>query len=97
MSTPLYLTLEEVILRCRNQVSEGTLRNRQSYRIGPSLIKIGKAILYIQFRSWTVGTGQTSFHANERDLIRFKPPTSGSQKLSRFPTFTVASFSEAAK
>lgn len=89
MSTPLYLTLEEVILRCRNQVSEGTLRNRQSYRIGPSLI--------IQFRSWTVGTGQTSFHANERDLIRFKPPTSGSQKLSRFPTFTVASFSEAAK
>ncbi|MFH0299156.1 DNA-binding protein [Bradyrhizobium sp. 31Argb] len=46
MSTPLYLTLEEVILRYRNQVSEGTLRNWRSYRIGPSFIKIGKAILY---------------------------------------------------
>ena len=43
---PDYLTLEEVVERYRNQVSEGTLRNWRSKRIGPSFIKIGKAILY---------------------------------------------------
>ncbi|WP_235940356.1 helix-turn-helix domain-containing protein [Bradyrhizobium hipponense] len=46
MSTPVYLTLEEVVRRYRNQVSEGTLRNWRSHRIGPSFIKIGKAVLY---------------------------------------------------
>ena len=46
MSVPAYLTLEEVVERYRNQVSEGTLRNWRSKRIGPSFIKIGKAILY---------------------------------------------------
>nr|WP_081334943.1 MULTISPECIES: hypothetical protein [Bradyrhizobium] len=28
------------------RLSEGTLRNWRSYRIGPSFIKVGKAILY---------------------------------------------------
>lgn len=46
MSTPQFLTVEEVVLRYRNQVSEGTLRNWRSMRIGPSFIKIGKAVLY---------------------------------------------------
>ena len=46
MSVSAYLTLEEVVERYRNQVSEGTLRNWRSKRIGPSFIKIGKAILY---------------------------------------------------
>lgn len=46
MSVPLYLTLDEVIERYRNQISEGTLRNWRSKRIGPSFIKIGKAVLY---------------------------------------------------
>ncbi|MCP1848108.1 hypothetical protein J2R80_001931 [Bradyrhizobium sp. USDA 4541] len=46
MSTPLYLTFEEVVLRYRNQVSEGTLGNWRSYRIDPSFIKIGKAVLH---------------------------------------------------
>ncbi|NNU36057.1 helix-turn-helix domain-containing protein [Rhizobium sophorae] len=46
MSISVYLTLEEVVERYRNQVSEGTLRNWRSKRIGPSFIKIGKAILY---------------------------------------------------
>ncbi|TMJ51928.1 MAG: helix-turn-helix domain-containing protein [Alphaproteobacteria bacterium] len=32
--------------RYRRQVSEGTLRNWRSRRIGPPFIKIGKAILY---------------------------------------------------
>jgi len=46
VSVPAYLPLEEVVERYRNQVSEGTLRNWRSKRIGPSFIKIGKAILY---------------------------------------------------
>lgn len=46
MSGPAYLTSEEVIERYRNKVSDGTLRNWRSKRIGPSYIKIGKAILY---------------------------------------------------
>lgn len=46
MSTRAYLTLEDVVARYRGQVSEGTLRNRRTMRIGPSFIKIGKAVLY---------------------------------------------------
>ncbi|MEO5759821.1 MAG: helix-turn-helix domain-containing protein [Mesorhizobium sp.] len=46
MPSPAYLTLEEVITRYRGQVSEGTLRNWRTMRIGPSFIKIGKAVLY---------------------------------------------------
>lgn len=46
VSVPAYLTLEEVVERYRNQVSEGTLRNWRSKRIGPSFVKISKAILY---------------------------------------------------
>lgn len=46
MSVHTYLTNEEVVERYRNQVSEGTLRNWRSKRIGPSFIKIGKAVLY---------------------------------------------------
>ncbi|RJT27553.1 DNA-binding protein [Mesorhizobium waimense] len=34
-----------VVARCRGQVSEGTLRNWRTMRIGPSYIKIGKAVL----------------------------------------------------
>lgn len=41
MSISVYLTLKEVVERYRNQVSEGTLRNWRSKRIGPSFIKIG--------------------------------------------------------
>jgi hypothetical protein len=46
VSSPIFLTLEEVVQRYRDQISEGTLRNWRSMRIGPSFIKIGKAILY---------------------------------------------------
>lgn len=46
MAVPLYLTLEEVVDRYRNQISPGTLRNWRSKRIGPSFIKIGKTVLY---------------------------------------------------
>ena len=46
LSGPIFLTLEEVVERYRRQVNERTLRNWRSMRIGPSFIKIGKAILY---------------------------------------------------
>jgi len=46
VSGPAYLTCEEVIERYRSKVSDGTLRNWRCKRIGPSYIKIGKAILY---------------------------------------------------
>jgi hypothetical protein len=46
LSGPIFLTLEEVVERYRGQVSEGTLRNWRSMRIGPSFTKIGKAVLY---------------------------------------------------
>jgi phosphatidylserine decarboxylase len=44
--SPAYLTLEEVVARYRGQISEGTLRTWRTMRIGPSFIKIGKAVLY---------------------------------------------------
>jgi hypothetical protein len=46
LSGPIFLTLDEVVERYRGQVSEGGLRNWRSMRIGPSFIKIGKAVLY---------------------------------------------------
>jgi hypothetical protein len=41
-----FLNLEEVVERFGGQVSEETRRNWRSMRIGPSFIKIGKAVLY---------------------------------------------------
>jgi hypothetical protein len=46
VSVTAYLTLEEVAERYRYKISDGTLRNWRSKRIGPSFIKVGKAILY---------------------------------------------------
>ena len=46
MSDRMFLTLNEVIERYRGQISEGTLRNWRSMRVGPSFLKIGKAVLY---------------------------------------------------
>ena len=46
MSSPTYLTVDEVMERYRGQVSEGTLRNWRALRIGPSYIKISKVPLY---------------------------------------------------
>jgi hypothetical protein len=42
----MFLTLNEVVERYRGQISEGTLRNWRSMRVGPSFLKVGKAILY---------------------------------------------------
>jgi hypothetical protein len=41
-----FLTPEEVAERYRGEVSVGTLRNWRSMRVGPSFVKIGKAVLY---------------------------------------------------
>jgi len=46
VSEPMFLTLNEVIERYRGQISEGTLRNWRSMRVGPSFLKVGKAVLY---------------------------------------------------
>jgi hypothetical protein len=43
MSEPMFLTLNEVVERYRGQISEGTLRNWRSMRVGPSFLKVGKA------------------------------------------------------
>jgi hypothetical protein len=46
MPEPMFLTLNEVIERYRGQISDDTLRNWRSMSVGPSFLKIGKAVLY---------------------------------------------------
>ncbi|MBA8910243.1 hypothetical protein HNQ95_006056 [Aminobacter ciceronei] len=46
MDSKKYLTPEEVSARYRGGISVGTLRNWRAMRIGPSFVKIGKAVLY---------------------------------------------------
>lgn len=46
MSEAKFLTPEEVSERYRGGVSVGTLRNWRAMKIGPSFVKIGKAVLY---------------------------------------------------
>lgn len=41
-----FLTPDEVADRYRGEISAGTLRNCRSMRIGPSFVKIGKAVLH---------------------------------------------------
>lgn len=41
-----FLTPEEVADRYRGGISIGTLRNWRAMRIGPSYVKVGKAVLY---------------------------------------------------
>lgn len=46
MESEKYLTAEEVSARYRGGISVGTLRNWRAMRIGPSFVKVGKAVLY---------------------------------------------------
>lgn len=46
MSTSKFLTPDEVAVRYRGGISIGTLRNWRAMRIGPTFVKIGKAVLY---------------------------------------------------
>ena len=41
-----FLTPDEVAERYRGGISIGTLRNWRAMRLGPSYVKIGKAVLY---------------------------------------------------
>jgi hypothetical protein len=54
VSHQTFLTVSEVVSRYRNQVSEGTLRNWRSMRVGPSFVKLGKAVLYplVELEAW---------------------------------------------
>ena len=46
MADSKFLTPEEVSERYRGGVSIGTLRNWRAMRLGPSFVKVGKAVLY---------------------------------------------------
>jgi hypothetical protein len=46
MSDRKFLTAEEVSERYRGEVTVGTLRNWRVMRVGPTFVKIGKAVLY---------------------------------------------------
>lgn len=46
MNERKFLTDEEVSERYRAGISVGTLRNWRAMKIGPTYIKIGKAVLY---------------------------------------------------
>lgn len=54
MSDGKFLTAEEVAERYRGEVSIGTLRNWRAMKIGPSFVKIGKAVLYpiVELDAW---------------------------------------------
>ena len=52
MSEPMFLTFNEVIERYRGQISEGTLRNWPSMRVGPSLLGlVGAAMVILLFET----------------------------------------------
>lgn len=42
-----FLTPEEVAERYRDGISVGTLRNWRAMKVGPSNVKIGKAVLHL--------------------------------------------------
>ena len=46
MSERKFLTAEEVSERYRGEITVGTLRNWRAMRVGPTFVKIGKAVLY---------------------------------------------------
>lgn len=52
-----FLTPEEVSERYRGSVSVGTLRNWRAMKIGPSFVKIGRAVLYPinELEAWDEG------------------------------------------
>ena len=46
MTGSAFLTTEEVSERYRGLITVGTLENWRTLRIGPSFMKVGKAVLY---------------------------------------------------
>lgn len=46
VSAVLFLTMDEVVERYRDEICLGTLRNWRALKVGPSFLKLGKSILY---------------------------------------------------
>lgn len=59
MSDNKFLTADEVSARYRGSVSAGTLRNWRAMKVGPSFVKIGKAVLYPlnELEAWEEANG----------------------------------------
>lgn len=82
MSSPTYLTIDEVVERYRSQISEGTLRNWRSLRIEPSFIKMGKVPLYPveELDRWdrsnlVVCRRSRTFQMNESAIVKAEAPS----------------------
>jgi hypothetical protein len=82
VSSPAYLTIDEVIERYRSQISEGTFRNWRLLRIGPSFIKIGKVPHYpvneLDRRDRTnlvVCRRSRTFRTNEAAIAKLEAPS----------------------
>lgn len=76
MDAVKFLTPDEVAERYRGEVSVGTLRNWRSMRVGPSFVKIGKAVLYpiAELDVWDE-RNRVSCHASNRlrESLRDQP------------------------
>lgn len=66
-SETTFLTPGEVAERYRGSVSVGTLRNWRAMKIGPSFVKIGKAVLYRvdELEAWD-DSNRVHCHASNR-------------------------------
>jgi hypothetical protein len=85
VSSPPYLTVDEVIERYRGQVSEGTLRNWRALRVGPSFIKIAKVPLLSCRRARPLGPIEPRSMPADRERITPTRPVRLSQPyLSSF-------------
>src|SRR3546814_11694726 len=63
-----FLTPDEVAERYRGGISVGTLRNWRAMRLGPSFVKIGKAVLYPldELDTWD---GQNKVHCRASKVL----------------------------
>lgn len=84
MSETKFLTPDEVTERYRGSVSAGTLRNWRAMKIGPSFVKIGKAVLYPleELEAWDKGNRVQCRNAKRLD----EHADDHSQALWTYPT-----------
>ncbi|PIT04767.1 hypothetical protein TSA1_31465 [Bradyrhizobium nitroreducens] len=74
MSDKKFLTAEEVSERYRGSVSVGTLRNWRAMKVGPTFVKIGKAVLYPtnELDAWDQKNTVTCRASKALDAVRSK-------------------------
>jgi hypothetical protein len=79
MSDNKFLTAEEVSERYRGSVSAGTLRNWRAMRIGPTFVKIGKAVLYPtnELDAWNQKNAAAAWLIIETNAVRLAFDNSG--------------------